>query len=307
MPINRRKFLELSTASSALLFSSLEIFSNQNKPNIVKPGAGYELMFMATNWGFDGSIENFCAKAKKDGYNGIEVWVPGDEKGRQELVNATQKHGLALGLLGGGGNKDPQKHLAEFKEGMNAGAKLKPVYINCHSGRDHFTYEQNKLFIDFTTDLSRQTEIPIYHETHRGRALFAAHTTRNFIEKNPALRLTLDISHWCAVHESLLWDQEETVQLAIERTQHIHARVGHPEGPQVSDPRAPEWAEAVKQHLAWWDKVVERKKKNGERTTILCEFGPPDYMWTLPYTRQPLSDQWAINVHMMNVLRKRYS
>jgi len=40
---------------------------------------------------------------------------------------------------------------------------------------------------------------------------------------------------------------------------------------------------------------------------MLAEFGPPDYMWTLPYTRQPLSDQWAINVHMMQMLRKRYA
>jgi hypothetical protein len=30
-------------------------------------------------------------------------------------------------------------------------------------------------------------------------------------------------------------------------------------------------------------------------------------MWTLPYTRQPLADQWAINVYMMQVFRKRYS
>lgn len=304
MPIDRRKFIGLNTA---LLFSSIEAFSNETKPKQIEPSAGFELMFMATNWGFEGTADEFCAKAKKEGYNGIEVWVPGDEKGRREFVDATQKHGLALGLLGGGGSKDPQKHLAEFKEGISAGAALKPVYINCHSGKDYFTYEQNKLFIDFTTELSNKTAIPIYHETHRGRALFASHITRNFIEKNPSLKLTLDISHWCAVHESLLWDQTETVDLALSRTHHIHARVGHAEGPQVSDPRAPEWQDAVKAHLDWWDKVVERKKKNGERMTILTEFGPPDYMWTLPYTRQPLSDQWAINVHMMNILRKRYS
>jgi len=27
----------------------------------------------------------------------------------------------------------------------------------------------------------------------------------------------------------------------------------------------------------------------------------------LPYTRQPVADQWAINVHMKDVLRNRYS
>ena len=119
--------------------------------------------------------------------------------------------------------------------------------------------------------------------------------------------MTLDISHWCNVHESLLHDQDETVQLALERTDHIHARIGHPEGPQVNDPRAPEWESAVKRHLDWWDAIVAMKIKKGvNQLTILTEFGPPDYLPTLPYTRQPLADQWDINVYMMQLLRKRY-
>jgi hypothetical protein len=136
--------------------------------------------------------------------------------------------------------------------------------------------------------------------------MFAAHVTRQYVEKYPELKLTFDVSHWCNVHESLLADQQETVELALDRVEHIHARIGHPEGPQVNDPRAPEWEEAVKAHFTWWDKVIARKKKNGERMTILTEFGPPTYMPTLPYTQQPLADQWGINVYMMKVLRKRY-
>ncbi len=92
----------------------------------------------------------------------------------------------------------------------------------------------------------------------------------------------------------------------LEKVDHIHSRIGHSQGPQVNDPRAPEWQNAVKAHLAWWDTVIARKKKNGERMTILTEFGPPDYMPTLPYTRQVVADQWAINVHVMNLLKKRY-
>ena len=136
--------------------------------------------------------------------------------------------------------------------------------------------------------------------------MFAAHVTRQHIEKHLQLKLTFDVSHWCNVHESMLADQKETVDMALERVAHIHARIGHPEGPQVNDPRAPEWEAVVKQHFDWWDKVAERKKKNGELMTVLTEFGPADYMPTLPYTKQPVADQWAINVHMMKLLRKRY-
>ena len=129
---------------------------------------------------------------------------------------------------------------------------------------------------------------------------------KNLYRKTPALKITFDVSHWCNVSESLLQDQPANVALAIERAEHIHARIGHAEGPQVNDPRAPEWEAAVKAHFAWWDKIVERKKQKGELLTILTEFGPPDYMPTMAYTRQPLADQWAINVYMMQLLRKRY-
>jgi sugar phosphate isomerase/epimerase len=306
MPITRRKFLTNSTAAgSAFLFSSLDALSQPLQSHNMN--ANFSLKIMATNWGFNGTADEFCSKARQAGYDGIEVWMPGDEKGRNEIASAAAKHNLLLGFLYGGGDKNFQKHFEQFKQGMNAAVTYKPIYINCHSGRDYFSYEQNKQFVDLTTQLSKQTGIPFYHETHRGRSMYAAPVTGNFIAQLPDLRLTFDVSHWCNVHESLLGDQEETLALALSRVDHIHARIGHAEGPQVNDPRAPEWDGAVKAHFAWWDKVVERKKQEGKIMTILTEFGPPDYLPTLPYTRQPVANQWDINVYMMNVLRKRYS
>jgi hypothetical protein len=104
----------------------------------------------------------------------------------------------------------------------------------------------------------------------------------------------------------LLSDQPETMRMALSRTDHIHARIGHQEGPQVNDPRAPEWADAVKAHYAWWDEIVKRKAAEGLPVTVLTEFGPPTYLPTVPYTFQPLADQWDINVYMMKTLRERY-
>ena len=127
------------------------------------------------------------------------------------------------------------------------------------------------------------------------------------MEKHPDLRITFDVSHWCNVHESSLEDQPETLAMTLDRVDHIHARIGHSEGPQVNDPRAPEWNHFVKAHFDWWDKVVERKKKEGKLMTFLTEFGPVDYMPAMPYTRQPLANQWDINKHMLDTLRARYS
>ena len=306
LDMKRREFMNLSAAGA--LLSSVETFA-QEKLSFVGTNADFQLKIMATNWGWNGTIDAFCAAAKKEGYDGIEVWWTNDPKEQKELFATLEKYDLEIGYLCGGSQKDYSTHLETFKKNIDAATSKsakKPLYINCHSGRDFFTYEQNKAFIDHTTALSEKTGIKICHETHRSRMLFAAHITRNFIEKNPALRLTLDISHWCNVHESLLEDQAETITLALERVEHLHARIGHQESPQVNDPQAPEWANAVKAHLNWWDKVMERKIKEGGIMTILTEFGPPNYMPTLPYTQQPLANQWAINVYMMQMLRKRY-
>lgn len=309
MKFNRRNFIKTSSsATTALLLASLDSFAElpQKQPLMNK---SFELIILATNWGYQGSIDSYCAKAKKDGYDAIEIWWPMEKTNQDDLAAALRKYQLGVGFLVAGSESDWQQHLTTFKNMIDAAANntfQKPLYINCHSGRDHFSHEQNQAFIDHTTELAKKTGIRICHETHRSRMLFAAPIARQFIEKNPELRVTLDISHWCNVHESLLDDQQETVGLTLARVDHIHARIGHPEGPQVNDPRAPEWDACVKSHFDWWDRVVELKKKNGDRLTILTEFGPPDYMPALPYTRQPLGDQWAINVHIMQALRKRY-
>jgi sugar phosphate isomerase/epimerase len=307
--LNRKNFLKLTASSStALLLSSLDTFASSHKPEFSMQG-NFELKIMATNWGFPGTIDEYCAKVKKEGYDGIEIWWQLEKKAQDELFAALKKYQLEVGFLCAGSDSNYQKHFAQFTEMVDAAATQtiqRPLYINCHSGRDYFTYDQSKTFIDHTIELSKKTGIIICHETHRSRILFAAPVARQYLDKIPDLRVTFDVSHWCNVSESLLHDQQETVDLTLSRVDHIHARIGHPEGPQVNDPRAPEWDDAMKAHFSWWDRVVEQKKKAGQRLTILTEFGPPDYMPTLPYTREPLADQWAINVHMMQLLRKRY-
>jgi sugar phosphate isomerase/epimerase len=307
--LNRKDFIRFaSVTASTILAPAIEGFASS--PNFHEPpNNNFQLKMLATNWGFKGTVDQFCAAARAAGYDAVEIWWPGDEKGRKEMFEAVKKHSLELGIILGGWQTDWKEHFETFKTVTTEAANnklLKPLYINCHSGRDHFSMEKNIPFIEHTLQLSKDTGILICHETHRGRIMFAAHVTRDYIAKYPDLKLTFDVSHWCNVHESLLDDQEDAVGMAIARTEHIHARVGHAEGPQVNDPRAPEWKAAFDRHLQWWDKIAARKRKNGELLTILTEFGPADYMPALPYTRQPLADQWEINVFMMKMLRERY-
>ncbi|MBV8252613.1 MAG: sugar phosphate isomerase/epimerase [Chitinophaga sp.] len=306
MNIERRNFLkQTSILSAAFCLPTLPDFAFAKSAS----KSGFQLTIMATNWGFPGSIADFCAVAKQAGYDGIEVWWSSDAATQKELYRALKDNHLSVGYLCAGSSNNYEKHATEFETNLRAATaknEIRPLYINCHSGRDYFTFEQNAALIDITSRYHRDSGIPIYHETHRSRMLFAAHIAKQFIAAKPDLRLTLDISHWCNVHESLLQDQPEAVAAALARTSHIHTRVGHPEGPQVNDPRAPEWANTVKQHFTWWDQVVKYHQEAGKPLTMLTEFGPADYLPTLPYTRQPVANQWDINVYMLQQLRQRY-
>ncbi len=204
----------------------------------------FQLKILATNWGFDGSLDEYLSRVKNDGYDGIENWWPEEKKDQYELFSLLKKYDLEIGFLTGAHQSNYAEQFNFFKRMIDFAAtntSQKPLYINCHSGRDYFSMEENETFIAHTTELAKQTGIKICHETHRSRMLFAAPVAKNYIQKHPELRITFDVSHWCNVSESLLSDQEENIDMTLPRVDHIHARIGHAEGPQVNDPRAPEW------------------------------------------------------------------
>ena len=88
---NRREFIQTTaSATTALLAPSLELLALTNKPEN-KVNNQFELRIMATNWGFPGSLEEYCTKAKQDGYDGIEIWWPLEKKSQDELFGCLQK------------------------------------------------------------------------------------------------------------------------------------------------------------------------------------------------------------------------
>lgn len=302
MKQTRREFLvSASTVGAGLTLTGMGM-AKQALPN--KNTFGIKVY--ATRWGYQGSMDDFCKHVKSEGYDGVEDWLPGDKSQEEALFEALDKYNLSFAALAGSGGASFSDHKESYVRNLQRAISKKPDFINCHAGRDFFSFEQNKELILLAIELSTQAGIPIYQETHRGRMLFAAHVCKPFLDNISDLRLTLDVSHWCAVAESLLGNQQQTITEALNRTDHVHARIGHEEGAQVPEPRAPEWQKAKDAHYEWWDKVVALKKAKGETLTVTPEFGPANYMWTTPYTRQPLANQWEINAHMMNEWRKRY-
>lgn len=258
-------------------------------------------------WGIESwGLETAAKRVKEAGYDGMEIAVGEKE---YELAAKTMKdNGLELILMAFTGGKNPAEIKENYKRTLEKIGVHKPLLINSHTGKDYLSFEQNAEIIQVAMDFQKLSGIKVLHETHRGRFSYSAPATQHYFVTFPNLRITADFSHWVNVSESLLADQAENMERSIARTDHIHSRVGHPEGPQVNDPRAPEWKDCLDAHLAWWDKVVELHRKKGtEVFTITHEFGPaPGYLQTLPYTNQPVASQWDINIYMMKLLKERY-
>jgi sugar phosphate isomerase/epimerase len=257
----------------------------------------------------DAPLEPVFAKVKLAGYHGIEMTVPQNQGQKKEIAGLLSSYGLKLIALQWVASAPViDDYLALYEQHILSAAELKPVYINCHSGKDFYTYEDNCRTIEKALELEEQMGIPVIHEIHRGRFTFHAFSIQPYLLKYPQLRLTADFSHWCNVSESLLIDQEANVASAIKRSVHIHARVGHPQSCQVPDPRDPEYKTALNQHEMWWDRIYETRKAAGAETlTITPEFGPFPYMPVIPFSRKPVSDQWEINFWMKEHLQTRFA
>lgn len=274
-----------------------------------------DIKFYAPRWGAEQiKWPDFANKVLANGFTGIEVYPLQTPNEKSDLLQAIEEYGLELALIHSemqeGKNFERYKdalirNLYTLSEYQTAG--LKPKFINSHTGREYYTKEQMAECFAICDNISKETGIKIIHETHRNKWSFAAHVVKEYLKAFQDVRLALDLSHWVCVSESFLEDQDDAVELALQHADHLHARVGHIEGPQVTDPRAPENAEALQHHLQWWDRWIALQAKKGAGTcTITPEFGPYPYMSYQCFTNEPVANQWEINVFMKDLLKTRY-
>jgi sugar phosphate isomerase/epimerase len=255
--------------------------------------------FYKALWGMDGELEQQIQRIAGAGYAGFEA--PVFAENASGIAKAVSDSGLGFIAMLFVMDAD------ELRVGLEHAASAGAEKINVHSGRDWWHFDEGCRFFEQALRVQEASSAPVAHETHRGRTLFHPAVTRTYLDRFPDLRLTADFSHWTNVCESMLGDQEEAVGRAIDATIHLHARVGYEQGPQVPDPRAPEWEPYVATFEQWWDRILRRHEERGEILTVDPEFGPPHYMHTIPHTREPVADLWDVCLWMRDRLATRWS
>ena len=249
-------------------------------------------LYRAT-WGYDPPWDDLLARLPELGYTGIESPLIHLQR---EPEGFAERHGLRClpQIFTEGDTVD--EHVASFRAQLEACLPFDPPFVNCHDGRDAFTPDEAERYFREVLAIEADLGLTVSHETHRGRVLYNPWTTARLLDRFDDLRLCCDFSHWVCVCERLIDDLEPILAQCAHHALHIHARVGYAEGPQVPDPRAPEYAAHVETHERWWDLVWASQHERGlDTTTLTPEFGPPAYLHTLPYTNVPVADLWDIN------------
>jgi sugar phosphate isomerase/epimerase len=257
----------------------------------------------------------FVDRVLSAGYNGIEIFLPPStdsftETFIEELEDVLNKNPGFIFIaqqLTAPDNDTVAKYISRMKKSLTELAAYQPSFINSHTGKDYFSFDDNCKVIEAALNISNKTGVRILHETHRGRFSFHAASLLPYLKKFPEMELVGDFSHFCTVSESLLQGQEDIIRQIIPHVSHLHARVGHEQSPQVNDPFAPEWKNHFDMFEGWWQQIIKQKKGKGWKNfTITPEFGPAPYMPLLPFTQQPIGNQWEINYKMMHYLKNKF-
>lgn len=268
-----------------------------------------QINYFCPRWGSeDMPWDDFLSAVKQAGYNGVEIGIPEDENTKAELLEKIEGYKLKfIAQHWETNDRDFNTHKKSFRYHLERLVKTNPFQVNSHTGKDYFTAAQNGELLKIAEEISAKSDVCITHETHRGRFSFASHLTTPYFTEFPKLQITLDVSHWICVAESLLFDQQEAIESCLPHTKHIHARMGHTQGPQVDDPRLEKWQQTAERHFEIWDSIVEYNRANGTKEiSFTTEFGPIPYMPTVPAGKSASGFQFELNVYILKQLIKRY-
>jgi len=189
------------------------------------------------------------------------------------------------------------------------------LHVNAHTGGDGWDEDTAARF--YTDAAGMNNLLPLYpavptangsalyrrptlsYETHRARPLGAFFTAARLCERVDGLRLTLDYSHWVLSSERLVGVgsgaplfEQRLLDALIERVDHVHARVGSPQSPQLPVDGGPHWWQVCRDaHADVWRRCwVSQARRGAEWVTATPEYGPPPEYTPVDVEGVPLYD-----------------
>jgi hypothetical protein len=267
------------------------------------------LLLFRSLWTNGSDLDSALANCRSGAFDGVEGPV---QKGFADRLRNAGVPFIAEITTGGGyvpETRDLSAHLDDLLRKAEAALEAAPLFLTVLAGCDAWPLAQSVEFFGRALKIADKLGVVASFETHRSRAMFTPWMTAELLRQLPGLLLTCDFSHWCCVCERLVLDEEpDLLALFASRTQHVHARIGYEQGPQVPHPAAPEYQPVLAAHQRWWEEIWHVKAEAGcDFVTMTPEFGPDGYLHTLPFTRTPVASLDKVNGWMAAQLRERFA
>lgn len=157
-----------------------------------------KLNFLYPHWGSESlNCSEFFQTVEQNGFDGIEINIPKDFNFQRDLhkeINKRRSNDFTfvaqqvLGLH----KESTQEYLDRVLMKLDTISEFHPDFINSHTGKDYYSFEENCKIIEAIEEFSIKKGIPVYHEIHRGRFTFHSTTTLAYLEKFPALKFVGD-------------------------------------------------------------------------------------------------------------------
>ena len=266
------------------------------------------LLRLRSAWGLpnlaSGDRRRIFSKLRESGWDGVEASladIGATVAARRECIDAARSESMNLVLSAYSSwhnyegpfdaSLSVQGHAAAFDSELQQIAELHTaapspiIHVNAHSGSDHWGDAEAIDYFESAIGTAHALgdALPsVSHETHRGRYLCCPFATARLLHKVPSLRLTSDFSHWVVKCERLLDAPEEVTlleEIIAPAVDHIHARIGTPQAPQVADVESSSVRAAAERHYAWWEAIWTAREKasiSGRDATLTAtiEYGP---------------------------------
>ena len=227
---------------------------------------------------YDKPLGWFIDQVLAGGWSGTEIYLAGRPEPLPEIARAHKEAKLPLIAQIGTSGDTPGEHLSSPRTNYLCALECDPLFVVSHTGKDFFGFDENRRILESGIELASESGTALLHETHRGRAPSSVPLCKAYLDIMPDLRLTFDVAHLFCVHESDLSNQRASVQAIVNASDHIHARVGFGEGPQVGDPYNPMYQNWTAICMDYWTRIRDRHLAAGRpQLTVTPEFGPPPF------------------------------
>jgi sugar phosphate isomerase/epimerase len=239
-------------------------------------------------WGLEGLHDppaSGISAVKAAGYHTLEV---GFIHLKDELVEQVRAAGLRLIV---------QRHCMTVEElvpALDAAKRHGVMLVNAHVGTPHLSTAEAADLAKGMIEAANSRGVRLLFETHRGRITQDLFRTLELLKAVPAMRLTLDVSHYivCEEKPGPVAELMPLLRQLFDRVDMMHGRVSN--GEQIQVDVGDGTGELPQRFKSFWCEAMRAwrlRSAPGSALVFTPELGPPSYAITDLDSRE-FSDRW---------------